>query len=149
MKKIIFAVIVLLAGIFTAKADGNERPISVEALPKAAQEFIMLHFGQMTPTYVVEEAKYSGKEYEVYFSDRTEVEFAADGRWRKVERKYAPVPEAIVPEEIRTFVAGQGNTYPGLFVREIERTPYTWEIEMSNGIEVKFDRKFNVIGYDD
>ena len=35
------------------------------------------------------------------------------------------------------------------FIKKIERDPYTWEIELSGGLEIKFDTKFNVIGYDD
>ena len=34
-------------------------------------------------------------------------------------------------------------------IKKIDRDIYTWEIELSNGLEIEFDLKFNVIGYDD
>ena len=81
-------------------------------------------------------------------TDRTEVDFRADGSWESVERKYAPVPAAIVPKPISDIVA-RNQLFAGQFIREIERNPYTWEIKLSGGLEIKFAGQFNVIGYDD
>ena len=32
---------------------------------------------------------------------------------------------------------------------QLVSTAYSWEIELSNGLEVEFDLNFNVIDYDD
>lgn len=93
------------------------------------------------------ETDYDGSEYEVTYTDRTEVEFRADGQWSAVDRKYSAVPAAIVPQQIADFVAKMN--YPGQFIRKIDRDAYSWEIELSNGLEVEFDLNFNVIDYDD
>ena len=79
--------------------------------------------------------------------DRTEIEFRSDGQWESVGRKYSPVPASIVPQPIQTFVSG--SNYPGQFIRQIDRNAYTWEVELSNGLEIKFDNHFNVIDIDD
>ena len=76
------------------------------------------------------------------------LDFRSDGSWESVERKYDAVPAAIVPKQISDFVAAN-ELFSRQFIRKIERDPYTWEIELSGGMEIKFDRKFNVIGYDD
>lgn len=150
MKKTVLAAVLLLAAIASANADNrNERPVTIDRFPEVSQEFLAAHFKGLTVAYAVEEAKYYGKEYEVTYTDRTEVEFRSDGQWSSVERKYSPVPEAIVPEQIRQFVATQADAYPGQYIKKIDRGPYTWEIELSNGLEIEFDQKFNVIGYDD
>ena len=150
MKKIILVAALLLVGIASASADNrNERPVTVDQLPKVSQEFLAAHFKNLTVAYAVEETKYYGKEYEVTYTDRTEVEFRSDGQWSSVERKYSPVPDAIIPEQIRKFVSAQANIYPGQYNKKIDRDIYTWEIELSNGLEIEFDLKFNVIGYDD
>lgn len=114
---------------------------------KAAQEFLATYFKDLTVAYAVEESKYFGSEYEVTYTDRTEVEFRADGQWSAVDRKYSAVPAAIVPQQIADFVAKMN--YPGQFIRKIDRDAYSWEIELSNGLEVEFDLNFNVIDYDD
>lgn len=80
MKKMILAVALLLTGIVSAYADGREKPITIDNLPKAAQEFLATYFKDLTVAYAVEESKYFGSEYEVTYTDRTEVEFRADGR---------------------------------------------------------------------
>lgn len=38
MKKMILAVALLLTGIVSAQADGREKPITIDNLPKAAQD---------------------------------------------------------------------------------------------------------------
>ena len=148
MKKKTFLTLFLMTTMFgAAYADGREKPTSVDKLPQAAQEFLSAHFKDLTVAYAVEEQKYTGKEYEVVYTDRTEIEFRSDGQWESVGRKYSPVPASIVPQPIQTFVSG--SNYPGQFIRQIDRNAYTWEVELSNGLEIKFDNQFNVIDIDD
>lgn len=148
MKKILFAAAaLLLAGATTAiYADGRERPITLDKLPVASQTFLKTHFADLTLAYAVEDPQFIGSEYEVTYTDRTEVDFRSDGEWSSVERKYAPVPASIVPAEIAEYVAGSFN---GQTVRKIERDKFSWEVELSNGLEIKFDRQFQVIDIDD
>ena len=146
MKKILFVIALLFAGIATANAN-PERPITIDQLPKTAQEFLAAHFKDLTVAYAVAEQKFTGTEYEVVYTDRTEVDFRSDGQWDSVERKYSAIPDSIVPQQIRDFVAK--NNYPGQFIKKIERNAYTWEIELSSDIEMKFDVHFNVIDIDD
>ena len=147
MKKILFAALMLICSTGVALADGHERAITVQQLPQPAQEFLKQHFDSLTVAYVVEDVKHFGSEYEVVYTDRTEVDFRRDGQWESVERKYAPVPASIVPKQIAEFVASRN--FPGQFIKKLARDPYTWEIELSSGLEIKFDMQFNVIGYDD
>ena len=147
MKKILFAALMLICSTGVALADGHERAITVQQLPQPAQEFLKQHFDSLTVAYVVEDVKHFGSEYEVVYTDRTEVDFRRDGQWESVERKYAPVPASIVPKQIAEFVAR--SNFPRQFIKKIDRDPYTWEIELSSGLEIKFDMQFNVIGYDD
>ena len=147
MKKTFLTLFLMTTMFGAAYADGREKPTSVDKLPQAAQEFLSAHFKDLTVAYAVEEQKYTGKEYEVVYTDRTEVEFRSDGQWESVGRKYSPVPASIVPQPIQTFVSG--SNYPGQFIRQIDRNAYTWEVELSNGLEIKFDNQFNVIDIDD
>jgi hypothetical protein len=151
MKKVKHLILLSLFSFFgfaSAHADGREEPITFERLPKNAQEFLTTHFKDLTLAYIVADHKIMTVEYEVTYTDRTEVDFRADGSWESVERKYAPVPAAIVPKQIADFVA-KNRLFNGQFIREIERNPYTWEIKLSGGLEITFDAQFNVIGYDD
>ena len=139
MKKTFLTLFLMTTMFGAAYADGREKPTSVDKLPQAAQEFLSAHFKDLTVAYAVEEQKYTGKEYEVVYTDRTEIEFRSDGQWESVGRKYSPVPASIVPQPIQTFVSG--SNYPGQFIRQIDRNAYTWEVELSNGLEIKFSIK--------
>lgn len=146
MKKIMLTAALLFAGITASLAD-NDRPIALDKLPAAAQTFLKTHFADLTLAYAVEDPKFVGSEYEVTYTDRTEVEFRSNGEWSSVERRYAAVPASVVPTQISDYVAK--SSFPNQYIKKIERDAYTWEIELSNGIEIKFDREFHVIDIDD
>lgn len=146
MKKILVTAALLFAGITASRAD-NDRPITLEQLPAAAQTFLKTHFADLTLAYAVEDPKFVGSEYEVTYTDRTEVEFCPNGEWSSVERRYAAVPASIVPAQISAYVAK--SSFSNQYIKKVERDAYTWEIELSNGIEIKFDREFHVIDIDD
>lgn len=140
---IIATIIAALGFSLEAYAGINDRIISFNELPTKARDFCTQHFGGLTVAYVEAEYKLFGTEYEVKYTDSTEIEFDTDGSWKKVDRKYSAVPSAIIPAKITNFVNS------GKYVKEIKRSPHTWKIELSDGIEIKFDSKFNVIEYDD
>lgn len=146
MKKIMLTAALLFAGITASLAD-NDRPIALDKLPAAAQTFLKTHFADLTLAYAVEDPKFVGSEYEVTYTDRTEVDFRPNGEWSSVERRYAAVPASVVPTQISDYVAK--SSFPNQYIKKIERDAYTWEIELSNGIEIKFDREFHVIDIDD
>ena len=94
-----------------------------------------------------------GFDYEVTLSDYTHIEF--DGNlinklnWDEVDCKhstvYKTVPSALIPAEISTHVAKYHSDYT---IVKISKDCRGWEIELSNGIEIEFDKKFNVIELD-
>ena len=75
MKKILLSAAVLLCGLFTMNADNREHPTTVDKLPAQAQQFLNDHFKDLTVAFVVEDPKMIGSEYEVTYTDRTEVDF--------------------------------------------------------------------------
>ena len=146
MKKIFVSAALPFAGITASFAGDRERAITLDKLPAAAQEFLAANFKDLTLAYAVEDPKFIGSEYEVIYTDRTEVDFESNGEWSSVERKYAAVPAAIVPVQIADYVK---KSFAGESIRKIDRDKYTWEVELSNGLEIKFDRNFQVIDIDD
>ena len=124
MKKIFVSAALLFAGITASFAGDRERPITLDKLPAAAQEFLAANFKDLTLAYAVEDPKFIGSEYEVIYTDRTEV----------------------VPVQIADYVK---KSFAGESIRKIDRDKYTWEVELSNGLEIKFDRNFQVIDIDD
>jgi len=128
--------------LFTAVSCAHDRIIPVTQLPAQAQTFIKTHFADKTVAY----AKQDGAKYEVKFNDGAEVEFDRRGNWDNVDCKFTAVPEAIVPEQIKNYVAAN---HPGALITKIDKERYGYEIELSNSLELKFDRNFNIFDIDD
>ena len=74
-----------------------------------------------------------------------EVEFTKNGEWKDVECKYGEVPAAIVPQQIRDYVA---KNYPDRKITAIDRDRRDYEVELDNGLDLKFDLKFRLIDID-
>ena len=128
--------------LFTAVSCAHDRIIPVTQLPAQAQTFIKTYFADKAVAY----AKQDGAKYEVKFNDGAEVEFDRRGNWDNVDCKFSAVPEAIVPEQIKNYVAAN---HPGALITKIDKERYGYEIELSNSLELKFDRNFNIFDIDD
>ncbi len=132
-------------GILTASAD-NDTPITVDQLPKTAQTFIGTHFPNHKVAYAKEERDLMKVSYDVTFTDGTKLEFDKNGEWKEVDTKPATVPAAIIPERIASYIHSH---YPNVAIVAIDRTPRKYEVELANGLDVKFDIRYNFIGVDD
>ena len=145
MKKIVFLFISLFAMNFVALA-GNDKPIQVSEMPKAAQLFIKNHFADLSVAMAKVETDFLDKNYDVVFTNGNKVEFDKKGNWTNVDCEHTQVPVAILPEAIRQFVA---KNYPDAKVLKIEVTDRKgYDVELSNGFELEFDKRMNVIDVD-
>ena len=147
MKKftIILASLALMASTLTAFA-GNDRIITVAELPAGSQQFIKAHFAGVEVSYAKVDEEMFDKDYKVVFVNGSKVEFAKDGAWKEVDCKYGEVPAAIVPQQIRDYVA---KNFAGRKIVSIDRDKRDWEVKLDNGLDLKFDLHFRLIEIDD
>ena len=145
MKKIVFLFISLFVMNFVVLA-GNDKPIQVSEMPKAAQLFIKNHFADLSVAMAKIETDFLDKNYDVVFTNGNKVEFDKKGNWTNVDCEHTQVPVAILPEAIRQYVA---KNYPDAKVLKIEVTDRKgYDVELSNGFELEFDKRMNVIDVD-
>lgn len=96
-----------------------------------------------------------GLDYDVTLSDYTQIGF--DGnlfgklKWDEVDCRHSNmntiVPAALVPAEISNLV---NKLHGGQGIAKISKDSQGhWDITLTNGIEIEFDRRFNVIDMDD
>ena len=81
------------------------------------------------------------KDYKVVFTDGSLVEFTRKGNWKDVKCMGHAVPSAIVPNAISQYVK---NNYPNVYIVEIEHDGKKFSVELSNDVELKFDRKHQI-----
>jgi hypothetical protein len=125
---------------------GNDKPIQVSEMPKAAQLFIKNHFADLSVAMAKVETDFLDKNYDVVFTNGNKVEFDKKGNWTNVDCEHTQVPVAILPEAIRQYVT---QNYPDAKVLKIEVTDRKgYDVELSNGFELEFDKRMNVIDVD-
>lgn len=141
MKKITFLFVCLFAMTLNVSA-GNDKPIQVTEMPKSAQQFIKNHFANQSIAMAKVETEFMDKNYDVIFTNGDKVEFDKKGKWTKVDCEHSQVPQAIIPMAIQHYVA---KNYPDAKVVKIEVTDRKgYDVDLSNGFDIEFDKKMNV-----
>ncbi|MDE5612665.1 MAG: PepSY-like domain-containing protein [Odoribacter sp.] len=145
MKQLIAFIICLFVFSGIAKSDNN-RPISVNELPKKSQDFIQQFFPGNAIAYSKMEKEFRDKNYDVVLANGEKIEFDKNGEWKEVDCKFSAVPDAIVPKQIKDYLAQQ---FPQAKVLKIERETKGYEVKLDNQLEIKFNPRFQVIEIDD
>ena len=127
-----------------AMAD-NDKPVTFEQLPQAAQQFIKQNFADCEIAFSKMEKKWFDTSYDVLFTNGDKLEFDKNGQWKEMKCKFTSVPEKAVPAPIVKFV---NDKYPGVKILVIEKDRYEYEVRLSNFWEITFDLQFNVIDMD-
>ena len=141
MKKFVFLFACLFAMTLNVSA-GNDKPIQVTEMPKSAQQFIKNHFANQSIAMAKVETEFMDKNYDVIFTNGDKVEFDKKGKWTKVDCEHSQVPQAIIPMAIQHYVA---KNYPDAKVVKIEVTDRKgYDVDLSNGFDIEFDKKMNV-----
>ena len=86
-----------------------------------------------------------GKSYEVVFADGDKIEFNKKGEWKEIKCKTSSVPANLVPTKIMYQIK---KRYPTQKIIGIETGKEGYEVKLSSGLEIKFNRKFKVVEID-
>lgn len=123
----------------------NDKPIAWEELPKQAQKTVKEKFADKQIALLQIESSLFDKDYHVIFKDGSRIEFSRSGDWTNIDCKKDAVPIDFIPSKIMTYLKAN---YPNAKVVSIEREKKTLEVELSNGMQFKFDKKFRIIDVD-
>ena len=144
MKRVLLSVILALFAVGAAVAE--DRPITVTQLPMKAQIFLKDYFSEIEVVLVSQDDDLLHKDYVVALKNGARIEFNADGEWQEVAVKCGMVPSEIVPALVMQYVK---EHYSGEHILRIDRDRRGVEIELSNGLELSFDRHYRLIDIDD
>lgn len=136
----------LSLSLLTLGAWAQDRSISFAELPRTAQAFIENHYDPGQVSHIVLDDEFlSDKEYKVVLKDGIQVEFDGKGNWTEVEAERQSVPDEIVPEAIRTHVK---KSFPGNEIVQIARSSRRYEVELTSGLDLEFDKSGKFIRID-
>ena len=144
MKKSILSALLVLTTCFTACA--KEKVIPYLEMPLPAQRLIEAHFSKADVSLVMMDRELLRTEYEVRLNDGTKVEFDGDGELTKIDCGAKAVPEALIPELVRQYVKAN---FPNAFITEWGKDDRGWKAELSNGLDLEFNSKYEFLRIDD
>lgn len=145
MKKLLL-VFAFLLSVFVMQGRDNYTH-DVSKLPVAARTVLKNNFKAGVSHIKIEKDLGRVSEYEVVLNDGTEITFDKDGNWKEIEvSSQKSIPKNFVPQVISDYVKkAQKNAK----ITGIEKSRKGFEVELSNGVEMKFDTKGNFLRYAD
>lgn len=145
IKKLLLAFVAIIGMTATASAaDAYAHDASV--LPKAAQTILSNNFKAKVTVVKIDKDFGRVSSYEAILSDGTEVSFDRDGNWKNVEvSANSKVPSSFVPKAISEFIKKE---QPGQKVIGIEKKRNGFEVELTNGVDMKFNAQGQFLKYD-
>ena len=124
---------------------GNDKPISVNALPAKAQTLLSQHFNGQKVMLATIESGVVSKSYDVVLQNGTKLEFDKKGNLTEVDCKQSIVPDQLIPQAIRNYLK---ENYPAQAVKKIEMNKNEYEVELANGLDLTFNKHFQLIDID-
>ena len=134
--------LVLVLTMSMAMMADNDRVITFDQLPAQAQTLLKTHFANKVPLIVTVD----WDDYTVMYQSGEKVEFDKKGNWKDISCKSSAVPEALIPAQIKASVE---QTFPGASVIKLERDRRGYDVKLNNGMELEFNKKFQMVDIDD
>ncbi|MDH6305086.1 hypothetical protein M2459_002183 [Parabacteroides sp. PF5-5] len=148
MKKIgLFLVCLLIITTIQAGNRGKTITNDTSVLPAASRDFIAKHFSGIRISHISIEKNMMGiKGYDVILTNGVDVEFDKAGEWTEVDANKAVVPSSIIPQPILTYVQ---TKFKEAHIIKIDKDWNDYEVDLSNGLELTFNHKGNLLDIDD
>ena len=143
MKKIVMTLIGLAA--FAAALSADDRPISFDRLPSAAKSYIETNFPGENASFVTKDDDLIRPDYTVVLTNGIKMEFDHSGALTQISSPDG-IPTEQVPVSIRNYVKAH---YPDAGYLEFEIGRHTYEVKLTNRMELKFNNSFHIIEVDD
>ena len=124
---------------------GNDNPISVNALPAKAQTWLSQHFNGQKVMLATIESGVVSRSYDVVLKNGTKLEFDKKGNITEIDSKQGTVPTKLIPQSINDYVK---DNYAGQSVKKIEMNKNEYEVELTNGLDLTFNKHFQLIDID-
>ena len=124
---------------------GNDKPISVNALPAKAQTLLSQHFNGQKVMLATIESGVVSRSYDVVLQNGTMLEFDKKGNLTEIDCNQATVPDQLIPQAIKNYLM---ENYAGQSVKKIEMNKNEYEVELANGLDLTFNKHFQLIDID-
>ena len=139
------AICCMLSCFIQANAD-NGKPINFFYFSVNSLRVLNKHFKHQNVALVRVETGITNKTYDVILQNGTKLEFDKRGNVTEIDCKQgAAVPGKLIPQAISKYLQ---NNYPRQTVRKIEFNKNEYEVELTNGLDITFNKRFQVTDID-
>lgn len=147
MKRILtFFVAVSLVALLACKNYVEDKPVDFKKLPVAAQTFVNANYSGVAVLYTTKDDDVILPDYTVMLQNGVKLQFSNGGELEGIKVREGSVPAGIVPVQIEEYVKA---AYPGVVIKEYDVDKNSHEVKLSNRLEIKFNRNFQVVEIDD
>ena len=143
--RILMIAICCMVSCNMAANAGNDKPISVNALPAKAQTLLNNHFNSQKVMLATIESGVVSRSYDVFLQNGTKLEFDKKGNLTEINCKQGIVPALLIPQAIKNYLK---DNYAGQSVKKIEMNKNEYEVELTNGLDLTFNKHFQLIDID-
>jgi hypothetical protein len=144
MKRTLITLALVLVTFAIVKAD--DRPVTFNQLPRAAQTFINTNYPDEKVAFATVDDDFIRPDYHVALVSGVMLQFEHGGSLEKIETRNGNIPAGIIPFQIIDMVK---QYYPEAQITEYEIGKRSYEVKLSNRMEMKFNTKFQIIELDD
>lgn len=143
--RILMIAICCMVSCNMAANASNDKPISVNALPAKAQTLLNNHFNSQKVMLATIESGVVSRSYDVVLQNGTKLEFDKKGNLTEINCKQGIVPALLIPQAIKNYLK---DNYAGQSVKKIEMNKNEYEVELTNGLDLTFNKHFQLIDID-
>lgn len=144
MKKLILIIVSLAAFMSVLRAE--DKPVTFNQLPESARNFIDSNYQSVKLVLATKDDDFIRPEFHVVLENGVALQFDNDGRLEKIASRSGDIPAAVIPKQITDIVKSH---YPDAYIVEYEVDRKTYEVKLSNRIEITFDSSFRLVEIDD
>ncbi|MCA5005488.1 PepSY-like domain-containing protein [Sphingobacterium bovistauri] len=150
MKNLFSKAILAVAVVFTmTSCDKDDELISNDDLPMVSKSFVSQYFGSAKVISTIKDKESSSTfEYEVKLDNGVDIKFDNAGLWQDVEarndRDALPITSFILPSIVSYVTAN----YATVGINSIDREVNGFDVELTNDIDLEFDKEGNFIRVD-
>jgi len=141
-KYILFIFVIAAIVCFPIFQADNDKVITFDQLPKKVQVMLNKHLENKVPLVVTTD----WDDYKIMYQSGEKFEFDKSGNWTDLDFWLSQVPAELVPEQILSSVDA---SFPGASIVKIERDSEGYDVKLNNGLNLEYNRRFQMVDIDD
>ena len=145
-KSKLFLIAVICMMTQSISAIAQDTFISTEQLSATIKDFVRQNFPGQIIEYANIEADSDDANIEICLNNGIEIDFDMNENWERVDCYYMSVPRQLIPDMRAIYV---DSHFSGEEIVKIDKEIYGYEIELSNGLELKFNHQGELLYIDD